>query len=534
MTSAGPRLLQVQDLSIALPAGSQRSAALHRVSLSVGRGEIVCLLGDAGAGKSVLAQGVMGLLPPGLAVTGGCIALLGEDLTQAPPAQLRKLRGAQMAMVFEDATGALNPVMRCGRQIDEVLRVHSRLAATERQAKVLAVAREVQLPDPERLLSSRPHQLSDSERQRVALAMALVLDPPLLIADAPTAALGTLAQSQFLQLLLFLAQRRSIGVLFMTRDAGVAAEVAQRVAVLHAGELVEASSKAAVLHHPEHEATRHLLRAVPAPTPRPRLPEVVRPPDAALRVKGLCKTFGKQAVPAVQDVSFEIRRGQTLSLVGESGSGKSTVARCIARLMAPDSGSVLLGTDDIAALSAAALRPQRRRVQMVAANPGRALNPLRTVGQSLVEGPVNYGLHPDDAYRRARDLLALVGMDRGALERAPQQFSDSDQQRICIARALMLEPEVLICDEAVAEFDLSQQARLLSLLDALRERMNLALLFITHDLRAAAHMADQLVVMHAGRVLEAGPAQQVLFAPQHAATRELLAAVAGRGFAFAR
>ncbi|MFO1285985.1 MAG: ABC transporter ATP-binding protein [Rubrivivax sp.] len=532
-----PPILEVTGLSIALPAGGDRDTAVRNVSFTVGRGEVVCLVGESGSGKSVIAQGVMGLLPKQLPVTAGRIVLQGEDITHAPLSRLRELRATRMSMIFQEPMTALNPVMTCGDQIDEVLREHTQLTPAERRDKVLAIVKEVLLPDPERMVASYPHQLSGGQRQRIMIAMALVLDPVLLIADEPTTALDVTTQAQILKLVLDLQKRHGTGVLFITHDFGVVAEIAHRVAVLRLGDLVELGPKADVLGRPQHDYTRMLMAAVPT------LNTVQRPVDAAapvvLSVKSLAKTydgkswFGKRrTVHAAKDVSFQIRRGQTLGIVGESGSGKSTVARCVVRLVDPSAGSVLLGSDDIATLPAARLRPLRRRVQIVFQDPFRSLNPRRTVGEAMIEGPMNYGLPRAAALAKARELLALVRMDASAMARYPHQFSGGQRQRICIARALMMEPELLIADEAVSALDVSVQAQVLRLFEEIRSRLSIAMLFITHDLRVASQVCDTLAVMSRGEVVEYGPAHRIFGAPQHAYTKALFAAAPGRDFAF--
>ena len=548
--TADAPILEVRNLTIALPSDGDRNTAVKGVSFTVGRGEILCLVGESGSGKSVIAQSVMGLLPKTLPVTAGQILLQGEDITHAPLARLRELRATRMSMIFQEPMTALNPVMTCGDQIDEVLRQHTALSLAERRAKVLSIVGEVLLPEPERMVASYPHQLSGGQRQRIMIAMALVLDPVLLIADEPTTALDVTTQAQILRLVLELQKRHGAGVLFITHDFGVVAEVAHRVAVLRLGDLVEVGSKHDVLQRPQHAYTRMLISAVPT------LHLKQRPLDAAapivLQVRGLEKTyldkrwFGPhRSVQAAQDVNLEIRRGQTLGIVGESGSGKSTVARCIVRLIDPSGGSVLLGgaavgdqgasaAQDIAMMSAGQLRPLRKRVQIVFQDPYRSLNPRRTVAEALIEGPVNYGLSRAAALQRALGLLDLVRMDASAMERYPHQFSGGQRQRICIARALMMEPELLVADEAVSALDVSVQAQVLELFEEIRSRLNLAMLFITHDLRVASQVCDQLAVMSKGKVVEYGPAHQVFGAPQHAYTQSLFAAAPGRDFAFAR
>jgi peptide/nickel transport system ATP-binding protein len=536
-TRASGPVLDVRDLTIALPSGSDRKEAVSGVSFAVERGEILCLVGESGSGKSVIAQAVMGLLPDTLPVTRGQMLLEGEDVAKVTTERLRQLRATRMSMVFQEPMTALNPVMRCGDQIDEVLREHTRLAPDERRRKILDIVREVALPDPERLIMAYPHQLSGGQRQRIMIAMALVLEPALLIADEPTTALDVTTQAQILELIKNLQARHGMGVLFITHDFGVVAEIARRVAVLRLGQLVETGDKDAVLKRPRHDYTIMLMGAVPDLKPHGRPLAADQP--IVLQTKKLEKTYSdrgwftaRRVVHAATDVSLEVRRGQTLGIVGESGSGKSTVARCIVRLIDPTGGEVFIHGEEIAHRSHRALRPLRRKVQIVFQDPYRSLNPRRTVGEAIIEGPVNYGLSRAEAFDRARRLMDLVRMDAAALERYPHQFSGGQRQRICIARALAMEPELLIADEAVSALDVSVQAQVLELLEEIRERLNLAMLFITHDLRVAAQVCDHVAVMSQGRVVEYGPANEVFVTPKHAYTKALFAAAPGRDFAF--
>jgi len=420
-----------------------------------------------------------------------------------------------------------------------VLREHTRLAPDERRRKILDIVREVALPDPERLIMAYPHQLSGGQRQRIMIAMALVLEPALLIADEPTTALDVTTQAQILELIKNLQARHGMGVLFITHDFGVVAEIARRVAVLRLGRLVETGDKDAVLKRPRHDYTIMLMASVPDLKPHGRPLAADQP--IVLETRKLEKTYAdrgwftaRRVVHAAADVSLEVRRGQTLGIVGESGSGKSTVARCIVRLIDPSGGEVFIHGEEIARRSRRALRPLRRRVQIVFQDPYRSLNPRRTVGEAIIEGPVNYGLSRTEAFERARRLMDLVRMDAAALERYPHQFSGGQRQRICIARALAMEPDLLIADEAVSALDVSVQAQVLELLEEIRERLNLAMLFITHDLRVAAQVCDHVAVMSQGRVVEYGPANEVFVAPKHAYTKALFAAAPGRDFAFGR
>ena len=530
-------VLEVRNLTIALPPGGDRARAVEGVSFCVEPHEIVCLVGESGSGKSVIAHAAMGLLPKTLKATAGEILLQGENILGASEQRLRELRCTRMSMIFQEPMTALNPVMRCGEQIDEVLRIHTALEPHERRAKVLDILKQVHLPDPARMLASYPHQLSGGQRQRIMIAIALVLDPVLLIADEPTTALDVTTQAQILLLIKELQRVHGTGVLFITHDFGVVAEIAHRVAVLRSGELVEMNATKALLSSPQHEYTRMLIGSVPSITPRHR----GAPPDApvVLRTRALAKTYAASgwlhkhaAVHAAADVSLEIRRGQTLGIVGESGSGKSTVARCITRLIDPTSGEILLGGEDIATMPAGRLRALRRHIQIVFQDPYRSLNPRRRVGDSVIEGPMNYGVSRAEAMARAQKLMELVRLDPNSLDRYPHQFSGGQLQRICIARALAMEPELLIADEAVSALDVSVQAQVLALLDEIRDRLNLAMLFITHDLRVAAQVCDHVAVMSRGRVVEYGPASAVFGNPQHEYTRALFAAAPGRLWEF--
>jgi peptide/nickel transport system ATP-binding protein len=530
-------VLDVRNLTVRLPAGADRAHAVSGVGFTVHPGEIVCLVGESGSGKSVIAHATMGLLPKGLAATAGRILLGGENLLAATEARLRELRCTRMAMIFQEPMTALNPVMRCGDQIDEVLATHTPLSAAERRAKVLAIVRDVRLPDPERMIASYPHQLSGGQRQRIMIAMALVLEPALLIADEPTTALDVTTQAQILALIRELMREHGTGVLFITHDFGVVAEIADRVAVLRRGELVEMGATRELLTHPKHDYTRMLIASVPSLVPRHR--DVVAAP-VVVSAQGLSKTYAQRSwlgapthsVAAAADVSFEIRQGETVGIVGESGSGKSTVARCIARLVEPTGGRIVIGGTDFASISRAQLHALRRRVQIVFQDPYRSLNPRRTVGAAIVEGPMNYGASRTAAFARARELMDLVRLDPQALDRYPHQFSGGQRQRICIARSLAMEPDLLIADEAVSALDVSVQAQVLALLDEIRQRLNLAMLFITHDLRVAAQVCDRVAVMSRGRIVEYGPIAQVFAHPRDDYTKALLAAAPGRGFTF--
>ncbi|MCW5751037.1 MAG: ABC transporter ATP-binding protein [Alphaproteobacteria bacterium] len=530
-------VLEVRDLSIELPRDGDRRHAVEKVSFTVNPGEIVCLVGESGSGKSVIAQAVMGLLPRALRAVNGSIALEGENLLAASEERLRDLRCTRMSMIFQEPMTALNPVMTCGDQIDEVLRTHTKMDNAERRRRIVEMLAQVNMPDPERVYASYPHQLSGGQRQRIMIAMALVLEPTLLIADEPTTALDVTTQAQILELIKEIQRARGTGVLFITHDFGVVSEIADRVAVLRLGELVEFGETETLLRRPQHAYTRMLISSVPSMIPHSR----PRDPDAlvVLRTEGLSKVYGGgtflrkgHAVRAAENVDIEIRRGEVLGIVGESGSGKSTVARCIARLIDPTGGRIYLGQDEFAGLSARQLRRHRHRIQIVFQDPYRSLNPRRTVGDSIVEGPMNFGIGRTEALQRARALMELVRLDPNSLDRYPHQFSGGQRQRICIARALAMEPELLIADEAVSALDVSVQAQVLRLLDDIREKLKLAMLFITHDLRVAAQVCDTVAVMERGRVVEYGGVQEIFSNPSHEYTRALLAAAPGKDWDF--
>ncbi|MBL8309722.1 MAG: ABC transporter ATP-binding protein [Burkholderiales bacterium] len=538
MSETRAPVLSVRDLAVALPAGADRALAVEHISFDVGAGEIVCLLGESGSGKSVISFAVMGLLPDNVHVSAGEIRLGDTNLLSLTAAQLRELRGDEIAMIFQEPMTALNPVMTCGAQLDELLSEHTAFSAAERHAKTLAMFEAVKLPEPERIFASYPHQLSGGQRQRIMIAMALILEPKLLIADEPTTALDVTTQAEVLALIKTLQRERGTAVLFITHDMGVVAEIADRVVVLQQGKQVESGAKHEVLQSPREDYTRMLIAAVP-PIDPPELHHHFA--DApALSVQELCKTYSsggwlqkRRETRAATLVSFDVRPGETVGIVGESGSGKSTVARCITRLIDPSQGEVHLRDVKLHAGSREALKAARKRIQIVFQDPYRSLDPRQRVGEAIIEGPVNFGVPREQALARARELMTLVRLSPDVLSRYPNEFSGGQRQRISIARALALDPEVLICDEAVSALDVSVQAQVLKLLEEIQAELNLAILFITHDLRVAAQICDRVLVMQHGIVVEQGTTRDVFRAPTHEYTRKLLASAPGRAFQFA-
>lgn len=530
------KVLEIRNLTVKLPGSGDRKFAIEDISFNVGAGEIVCVVGESGSGKSVTAQTVMGLLPRELEPTSGETLLKSEDTLTSTAKRLRDLRGTEMAMIFQEPMTALNPVTRVGEQIAEVLEIHTNLSATERRRRAIDIMEAVQLPDPAYMVDSFPHQLSGGQRQRIMIAMALVLDPSLLIADEPTTALDVTTQAQILKLIKEMQVRRGTGVLFITHDFGVVAEIADRVIVMKHGKIVEQGSRDEILLNPKEDYTQMLMASVPSMTPPTRTPVEGQ---RALNVERLNKIYGRRRligseriVHAAKDVDLSIQQGETLGIVGESGSGKSTVARCIARLIEPTSGAIELEGLEISRLPQSQLRQHRNRVQIVFQDPYRSLNPRRKIGLSLIEAPMNFGVSKAQALREAADLMRLVGLAPDALERYPHQFSGGQRQRICIARALAVKPEILIADEAVSALDVSVQAQVLELLDDIRVKYNLAMLFITHDLRVAAQICDRLLVMQNGVDVEAGPTHSVYTQPKHEYTLQLLAAAPGKAVTF--
>ena len=529
-------LLAIRDLSVSLPRGADRSHAVSDVSLTVAANEIVCLVGESGSGKSMIAHAILGLLPPGVSVTAGSVSLNGRDLAGAGEARMRGMRGREAAMIFQEPLSALNPLKRIGEQIAEADRAHA--PATPRgplDARVAALVAAVGLPEPASIRDSFPFALSGGQRQRVMIAIAMANDPALLVADEPTTALDVTTQAQILALIRRLQAERRMGVLLITHDFGVVAEMADRVVVMRDGRIVEQGGAEAVLTAPRDPYTRALIAAVPHARPRPSRRAAPAGP-AVLQVENLSKTFTTRQgwfrqprrVVAAERVSLTLAAGETVAVVGESGSGKSTLGQMILRLTEPDSGSVRFDGRDLLALRGEALRLARRRIQIVFQDPFAALNPRQRVGDAIARGPMAYGVPAGQAVAEARALLDRVGLNATAAERFPHEFSGGQRQRICIARALALKPAILVADEAVSALDVSVQARVLDLLAELRAEYDLALLFITHDLRVAARIADRVAVMQRGQIIEEGSVQAVFSAPEHPYTRGLVDAIPGR------
>jgi peptide/nickel transport system ATP-binding protein len=528
-------ILSIEHLGVRLPAGADRPHALSDVSLSIASDEILCVVGESGSGKSMMANAIMRLLPNDVTIDGGRVMFEGRDLASATVAEMRQVRGAGIAMIFQEPMTALNPLRTIGDQIAEMFSIHTELSKAEIAVRVLALLADVRIPDPRVAAKAYPHELSGGQRQRAMIAMALALDPKLLVADEPTTALDVTTQAQILKLIRDLQRRRRAAVLFITHDFGVVAEIADRVVVMQHGVIVEQGAAATVLNDPKHAYTKQLIAAVPplkAPPPRALSTENI------LTISDVSKTYrtggflgrGARVTPAVKNVSLSLPRGATLGIVGESGSGKSTLARCLVRLIDPDAGAILLEGNDWAKMSRENVRRETRHIQMVFQDPFASLNPRRKAAELVAQGPIVHGTPRAKAIADARELFALVGLDPSAGDRFPHEFSGGQRQRIGLARALALKPAVLVADEPVSALDVSVQAQVLKLLAELRRRLGLSIVFITHDLRVAAQICDLVAVMKDGAVVEQGLAGEVFGNPQHPYTQALLASIPGGDF----
>ena len=533
MTVNQEALLDIQGLSIKLPRGADRPLAVQEATLSVAPGRTLCIVGESGSGKSMIANAVMGLLPvPHVAPVAGRILFQGQDLLKLDEAGLRQLRGNRIGMIFQDPMSALNPVMRIGDQLAEAIDAHITLTPAEKQARIIAALTDVHLPDPEAIAESYPFRLSGGQRQRVMIACALMLEPALLIADEPTTALDVTTQAQILKLIRDLQTKRGTAVLFITHDFGVVSEIADEVAVMQLGEVVESGNVDTVLGDPQHPYTQRLIAAIPHGSPALRAESDNA--QVLLDAQEMNKTYTSgggwfskaRVVHAVNNVNFTIKRGEVLGLVGESGSGKSTVGRCIAGLLPLDSGRILFkGMNTGAGRDDRGRRASFGRIQMVFQDPHASLNPRHTVGRSIMSGPLAQGVPAAEALKRATDLLTLVGLSADALERYPHEFSGGQRQRIGIARALAVEPDLIVADEPVSALDVSVQAQVLDLFAKVRDTFNLSMIFVTHDLRVAAQMCDHIAVMQKGCIIEHGTAEQVIRHPREPYTRKLIEAV---------
>jgi microcin C transport system ATP-binding protein len=531
MTTASPPILEITDLAVSFGHGPTEVQAVKGVSFTLAKGETLALVGESGSGKSVTALSILQLLPyPRARHPAGSIRLHGQELVGAPERALRAVRGDQVAMVFQEPMTSLNPLHSIERQVGEVLEIHKGLTGRLVRERVLELLRLVGLPEPEKRLDALPHELSGGQRQRVMIAMALANEPDILIADEPTTALDVTIQAQILKLLKELQARLGMALLFITHDLGIVRKMADRVCVMNQGEIVETGPVAAVFAAPQHPYTRRLLAAEPTGKPlRPAAgaPVVMAAEDLKVWFPIRAGVFRKVVghIKAVDGVSLAVREGHTVGVVGESGSGKTTLGLALLRLLAAK-GAITFQGRAIAAMSPGEVRPLRREMQMVFQDPYGSLSPRLSVGQIVGEGREVHRLASASAERRSRIAQALVevGLDPATQDRYPHEFSGGQRQRIAIARALVLKPRFIVLDEPTSALDVSVQAQIVDLLRDIQARHAIAYLFISHDLRVVRALADDLIVMKDGRVVEAGTADQLFQAPRTAYTRELMAA----------
>ena len=533
-----PHLLEVRNLSVEFHTSLGNIRAVDGISYHVDRGETLAILGESGSGKSVEAAAILNLIdtPPGY-ITGGQILYHGRDLLTMSSDDRREINGRYIAMIFQDTLAHLNPVYSVGWQIAETFRAHNQCAPSEAETRAIELLGRVGIPEPGLRAGQYPHQFSGGQRQRVMIAMALALEPDLLIADEPTTALDVTVQAQILDLLKRLQTEEQMGLVLITHDLGVAADMADRVAVMHAGKIVEYGRVEQIFRDPQHSYTQRLMAAVPGRVEESDHPAPTREAEAPLLqvhdlakhydvTSGLLRRSTGQVVRAVDGVTFDLAAGETLGVVGESGSGKSTLGRTILRLEEPTHGSITYRGRDVFGLTGSDLLAFRRRVQVVFQDPYSSLNPRMSIA-AIVSEP--WSIHREVLPRgqwadRVVDLLERVGLTADHARRYPHQFSGGQRQRIAIARALALEPELIICDEAVSALDVSIQAQVIELLAQLRDDMGLAYIFIAHDLHVVEHFADRVLVMQSGRIVEQGTSGQIFAAPAHSYTQALLAA----------
>jgi peptide/nickel transport system ATP-binding protein len=518
---ADHHLLEVKNLSVRFHTAAGIVDAVKGISWHLDRGETLAILGESGSGKSVSASTIMNLLDmPPAEIASGEILFGGRNLLTLSAAKRREINGKRIAMVFQDPLSHLNPVYTVGWQLREIMRVHG-VPAPEAASRALDLMRRVGIPDPAGSMDKYPHQFSGGQRQRIMIAMALANKPDIVIADEPTTALDVTVQAEVLGLLEELQAEMGMGVLLITHDLGVVADVADRVVVMNAGEIVEAGTPSEIYHHAKHPYTRKLIAAAPG---RGEMNEPGRGGTPILKVENACKTYDDYH--ALKNVSFELMKGETLAVVGESGSGKSTVAKAILRLIEADSGKALWKGRDLFTMPARELYAMRRKIQMVFQDPTQSLNPRMSIYQIISEAWV---IHPEILPKarwrdRVAELLVQVGLQPEHAARYPHQFSGGQRQRIAIARALALEPEMIIADEAVSALDVSIQAQVIALLDRLKRELGIAFIFIAHDLPVVRDFADHVMVMERGRVVEQGTVREIFENPREPYTRRLLAA----------
>ena len=523
-------LLDVQDLGVSFVTRNGTNKAVDGVSFTVETGKITAIIGESGSGKSVACYSLLGLVPqPPGRIDGGRALFEGRDLLQLQETELRKIRGRDIAMIFQDPMTCLNPYMTIGKQLMEPLVYHKKVSQPEARARALELLEEVGIRDPASTIDNFPHQFSGGMRQRVMIAMALINEPKLLIADEPTTALDVTIQAQILKLIADLQHKRDIGVIFISHDLAVVADIADQIVVMKQGQIVETGDRQGIFHDARHPYTRKLLAAIPTDSKQPMDHQA----EPLIRVERLCTWFaqgrGAEPVKAVNDVSFDINRGEVLGLVGESGSGKSTIGRSILRLVPVTSGRITFDGIDVTALEGRALKQMRRRMQMIFQDPFASLNPRMTVYDTLAEPLLLHGIETRKTV--AQGVLKLmddVGLARAFVRKYPHEFSGGQRQRIAIGRALATRPEFIVADEPVSALDVTIQAQILDLMQELGREYGLTMLFVSHDLAVVRHLADRILVLYQGQVVEQGTGDELFDRPQENYTRQLLHSIPGR------
>ncbi|MBC8406296.1 MAG: ABC transporter ATP-binding protein [Planctomycetes bacterium] len=531
-------LLEIRNLSLACQQADGTSLSLvHKLNLQLLRGQSLGLLGESGSGKSLTALALLGLLPPGIRRTAGSVHFAGHELQDLSEKQLRHFRGGRIALVFQDPATALNPVLRVGYQIDEVLRLHRQLDKQQRKREIVRLLKEVQLPEPESMGRRYPHEMSGGQRQRIMIAMALAGEPELLVADEPTTALDVTVQAEILKLVASIREKRSLSMLWISHDLAVVAQCCEKIAVLYRGDLVEQGSVEQVLRYPQHQHTRFLLDSIPKRQIFKTAPETAAGP--LLQVRQLQVRYPKKRNllgrpiewnTAVDRVDLDLCRGQTLAVVGESGSGKTSLARALLQLAPSHGGTAQFhlkcgAKADLLTAKGADLKALRREISLIFQDPYGSLNPLWRVEEIIAEPlQIHCAFNRDERRQRVEELLTSVQLPPEYLHRKPAQLSGGQRQRVAIARALALNPALVICDEAVSALDLGVQAAILELLRELQQQFGIAYLFITHDLAVVEQIADQIVVMKDGKMIETGSVDEVFLSPTNPYTQRLLAA----------
>jgi ABC-type glutathione transport system ATPase component len=522
-------LLNVDNLSVSFVTRNGTNKAVDNVSFSVEERQITAIIGESGSGKSVSCYAMLGLVPsPPGRIDGGTARFQGQDLLALSETELRAIRGRDIAMIFQDPMTCLNPFMKIGDQLIEPLTLHKGLAKGPAREQAMALLDEVGIRDPQGAMSAFPHEFSGGMRQRVMIAMALINEPKLLIADEPTTALDVTIQAQILKLIAELQTKRDIGVLFISHDLAVVSDIADQIVVMEKGKVVESGQPKVIFDNPRHPYTQKLLAAIPSG--QKAADSVV--PDPLISIEDLrtwfTPTAGAEPVKAVDDVSLEIHRGEVLGLVGESGSGKSTLGRSILRLVPMTGGKISFDGIELSALEGRSLKQFRHRMQMIFQDPYASLNPRMTVYDTLAEPLLLHGLVNKAGLEQAiRELMDNVGLARAFVRKYPHEFSGGQRQRIAIGRALATRPEFIVADEPVSALDVTIQAQILDLLADLTKEYGLTMLFISHDLAVIRQIADRIAVMYLGKLVEEGATAQVFETPQQDYTRSLLDAIPG-------